>query len=338
MNDTKVLFIWKARSELQDHLRKGLESEGHITLVFPEEIEESQLLKHAPKADILVGWRPSKVLLDAAEQMKLFINPGAGVQHHIETFQEINKTRTVTLVNGHGNAYFTAQHGVALLLALANKVIPHHNWMVKGLWRRGDDYGSSTPLRGRKIGLLGYGAVNSKVHKLLSGFDVEFSILKRGWEGNEVLPTSATRYTPSQLHDFLHEVNTLIVAVPLTSKTRGMLALKELESLGADSLLVTTARGDVINEESLYTALSKRMIAGAAIDVWYEYKPEPDEEGRLYPFHYPFQELDNVILSPHRGMSPFADLERWNEVVENIRRFSMKRTDLLNIVDLDREY
>ncbi len=108
--------------------------------------------------------------------------------------------------------------------------------------------------------------------------------------------------------------------------------------LGPESLLVTIARGDVIDEDGLFTALSEKMIAGAAIDVWYEYKPEPDEVGRMYPFHYPFHELDNVILSPHRGMSPFADLERWNEVVENIKRFGMGRTDLLNIVDLDREY
>ncbi len=338
MNDTNVLFIWKARNELQEYLKKKLESEDHVTLVFPDEIDESQLLKLAPSADILVGWRPSKALLDAAEQMRLFINPGAGVQHHIDAFREINKTRTVTLVNGHGNSYFTAQHGVALLLALANKVIPHHNWMVEGLWRRGDDHASSTPLRNRRIGLLGYGAVNSAVHRLLSGFEVEFLILKRTWEGNEFLPTPATRYTPSKLHDFLHEVDILIVAVPLTSKTKGLLALEELQALGPESLLVTIARGDVIDEASLFTALSEKMISGAAIDVWYQYKPEPDEDGRLYPFHHPFHELDNVILSPHRGMSPFADLDRWNEVVENIKRFGMGRSDFLNIVDLGREY
>ncbi|MFQ5833108.1 MAG: NAD(P)-dependent oxidoreductase [Candidatus Thorarchaeota archaeon] len=334
MNDTNVLFIWKARNELQDYLKKGLESEYHVTLVFPDEIEESRLLELAPNADILLGWKPSKALLDAAEQMRLFINPGAGVQHHIDAFREINKTRTVTLVNGHGNSYFTAQHGVALLLALTNKVIPHHNWTVEGLWRRGDDHASSTPLRNRRIGFLGYGAVNSTVHRLLSGFDVEFSILKRTWEGNESLTTPATRYTTSQLHGFLHEVNILIVAVPLTSKTKGMLGPKELQMLGPEGLLVTIARGDVIDESSLFTALNEKMIAGAAIDVWYEYKPEPDEAGRLYPFH----ELENVILSPHRGMSPFADLERWNEVVENIKRFGMGRTDFLNVVDLDREY
>jgi len=80
------------------------------------------------------------------------------------------------------------------------------------------------------------------------------------------------------------------------------------------------------------------MIAGAAIDVWYNYKPEMDDLGRKYPFSFPFHKLDNTILSPHRAASPFSDLQRWDEVVENIKRVSSKRTDFLNIVELDREY
>ncbi|MFX1264940.1 MAG: NAD(P)-dependent oxidoreductase [Promethearchaeota archaeon] len=338
MRNTNVLFIWEVPNELRKFLEKGVEGIENIKLVFSEEVEESTLLGIAPHADILVGWRPSRKLLDAAERMQLFINPGAGVQHHIETFREINETRQVTLVNGHGNSYFTAQHAVALLLSLTNKIIPHHGWMREGRWRRGDDHAKSMPLRNRRIGLLGYGAVNSKVHGFLSGFDVEFSILKRSWTGDETIPTPATRYTPSELQEFLHEIDILIAVVPLTNETKGMLGLEELKKLGHEGLLVTLARGDVIDEEDLYTALKDGLIAGAAIDVWYDYKPEPDEEGRLYPFHYPFNELDNVILSPHRAASPFSDLERWNEVIENIKRFADEQTDFMNVVDLERGY
>lgn len=338
VRETNVLFIWEVRDELREFVEKGLEGIEHVKLIFPEDADESTLLGIAHFADILVGWRPSRELLDGAERLELFINPGAGVQHHIDTFREINETRKVTLVNGHGNSYFTAQHAVALLLSLTNKIIPHHQWMLEGHWRRGDDHAQSMPLRGRKVGLLGYGAVNSKVHEFLSGFDVEFSIVKRSWTGDEVLPTPAAKYTQSELKDFLREIDTLIAVVPLTRETEGMLGLDELEELGPDGLLVTLARGDVIDEKGLYTALKDGLIAGAAIDVWYDYKPEPDEEGRLYPFHYPFNELDNVIMSPHRAASPFSDLERWNEVIENIKRFAEGRTDFLNIVDLERGY
>jgi phosphoglycerate dehydrogenase-like enzyme len=270
--------------------------------------------------------------------MKLFINPGVGVQHHIENFRELNRTRDVTLVNGHGNTYFTAQHAVALLLAVTNKIIPHHNWMVEGLWRRGDDYAKSTPLRYRKIGLLGYGAVNKKVHKFLSGFDVEFLVLKRTWNGEDELPTPVKQYLPKDLDSFLKETDILIVAVPQTEETVDMIGERELKLLGSESYLINIARGVVVNEEALYNALSKKVIVGAGIDVWYEYRPEPDVDNRKYPTNFPFHELDNIVMSPHRGASPMDDLERWDEVVENLTRFANGRTDFINVVDLDRSY
>ena len=91
-------------------------------------------------------------------------------------------------------------------------------------------------------------------------------------------------------------------------------------------------------KESLYKALCQNKLLGAAIDVWYQYSPEEDENGAKFPFHYPFNTLDNIILSPHRAASPFSDLKRWNEVIENIKRFNQGRNDFLNVVELDREY
>jgi phosphoglycerate dehydrogenase-like enzyme len=339
MEETTVLFIWKPREELEQYLRKGLESVKKLKLIFPEDATEEEFLKHAPNANIVVGWRPTREFLNAAQNLHLFINPGVGVQHHLEPFREIAKTRDVVLVNGHGNTYFTAQHAVALLLALTNKVVPHHNWMAEGLWRRGDDYGKSKPMRYRNIGLLGYGAVNQKVHRFLSGFNVNFFICRNSWEGkSDILPTPAKKYEVDQLSDFLKEIDTLIVAVPQTPGTMDLIGKKELELLGNDGLIVNIGRGPVVNEEALFEALSNGTIAGAAIDVWYEYRPEPDVDCRKFPFHYPFHELDNVVLSPHRGASPMDDLERWDEVIENITRFAQGRKDLLNKVDLNRGY
>ena len=338
MKNIRVLFIWDVRKELKEYLREGLHDLKGVDLHFPDDPTEEFLLENASDADIVVGWRPAREFLHAATRMRLFINPGAGVQHHLKSFRELNKTRKVTLVNGHGNSYFTAQHTVALLLSLTNKVIPHHSWMKEGNWRTGDKDASSIPLRYRKIGLLGYGAVNSKVHQFLSGFNVSFSILKRSWTSEEKLPTEVEKYVPDQLNDFLDAVDTLIVAIPQTSETIGLLQFEHLERLGENGLLINMARGIVIDEESLYRALNEGVIAGAAIDVWYEYRPKPNDEGQKFPYSYPFHELDNVVFSPHRGASPFSDLERWHEVVENIRRFAQGRTDFLNMVDLERGY
>ena len=339
MAPTKVLFIWDVREELREYLESGLDGVSGVSLVFPDDTSKDRLLELAPDADVVVGWRPAREFLDNAHALKLFINPGVGVQHHIPVFRELSATRNITLVNGHGNTYFTAQHAVALLLALTNKIIPHHNWMTEGLWRRGDSHAKSVPLRHRRIGLLGYGAVNSKVHRFLSGFNIEFSICKRSWTDSSLpVPTPATRYESSELHQFLDEVDTLIVAVPQTDDTEGMVGANELQMLGTSGLVVNVARGEVIVEKDLYEALSLGIIAGAAIDVWYDYRPEQDEAGRKFPFKYPFHELENVVLSPHRGASPMDDLERWNEVIENIKRIAQGRTDFLNTVDLELGY
>ena len=319
-------------------MRDGLAKVKNLNLIFLDDTSEESLLKHAPDAQIVIGWRPTREFLDTALNMQLFINPGVGVQHHIDTFREITQNRNITLINGHGNTYFTAQHAVALLLAATNKVIPHHNWMVEGQWRRGDSHAKSQPLRERKIGLLGYGAVNQKVHKFLSGFDLEFLILKRTWNGDENFPTPVKQFLPKDLNNFLKETDMLMIAVPQTEKTIGMIGEKELKLLGPESFLVNIARGIVVDEEALYNALHQKIIAGAGIDVWYEYRPEPDVDLRKYPSKFPFHELDNVVLSPHRGASPMDDLKRWDEVIENITRFAEGREDFINVVELDRAY
>lgn len=338
--EINVLCIFDVREELRDYLTIGLKDYPQVKLIFPENTEPETYLKLAPKAQIIIGWRPTEELLNTAKNLSLFINPGVGVQHLTDLFRKVSQNRQITLVNGHGNTYFTAQHAIALLLSLTNKIIPHHNWMTQGQWRKGDADAKSTPLRKREIGLLGYGAINTKVHRFLAGFDVNFHILKRDWSRKRVdeFPTKVSTYKIDELEQFLTQVDILFVAVPLTKQTKDLIGKKELEFLGSNSFLVTVARGEVIDEESLYNALKNKTIAGAAIDVWYDYRPEPDEQGRKFPSKYPFFKLDNVVLSPHRGASPMSDLRRWNEVIDNISRFARGETDFLNVVDLENEY
>ncbi len=137
---------------------------------------------------------------------------------------------------------------------------------------------------------------------------------------------------------FLDIVDTLLVAIPLTSESEGLLGVTELKRLGPDGVVVNVSRGAVIDQAALYQVLHQNLIAGAAIDVWYTYQPEQDKKGRKFPYEQPFHTLDNIVLSPHRAASPFDDLDRWNVVIENIRRFARGRTDFLNVVDVTRGY
>ncbi|NHJ25640.1 MAG: hypothetical protein EAX89_13735 [Candidatus Lokiarchaeota archaeon] len=342
-NNTKkpieVYFIDKIPLNVQNYLINNLSHLENVKLNFIDKVQEEYILENISEAHIIIGWRPTLKMLEKADNLKLVINPGAGIRHLLDTFREINKKRKINLVNGHGNSYFVAQHAVALLLSLMNKIIPHHEWMKEGKWRTGDKEGASIPLRFRKVGLFGYGAINQKVHQMLAGFEVEFSILRKHWDKQtQELITPAKKYQFWQFHDFLKEIDILIIAVPATTITEGIIQQKELELLGPNALIVNVARGEIINEANLYNSLKENVIAGAAIDVWYNYDPQNNENGKKYPYSFPFHKLDNIILSPHRGYSPFSDLLRWNEVIENISRMSQGRNDFVNLVSLEDEY
>ena len=353
---TTVLFLFEPRPELRDYLQAGLADRPDVRLVFPREVTPEALLAWAPEAEVMVGWRPTRQLLEAAPRLRLFINPGVGVQHLLPLFRELEAERSganrigeaglpgaevgiPVLANGHGNTDFVAQHVVALLLALTNRILPHHAWMADGQWRKGDADAASIPLRDRHIGLLGYGAIGSKVHRLLAGFGARFAILRRDPSRTDgSLPTAAEVFGPEALPRFLDAVDILIVALPQTDATTGLIGARELERLAPGGLLVNVARGPVVDEDALFDALAGGRLAGAALDVWYDYRPEADATGRRYPSHRPFHTLPNVILSPHRAASPLDDLPRWAEVIDNIRRVAEGRSDLRNVVDLGRGY
>jgi phosphoglycerate dehydrogenase-like enzyme len=340
LNDNFLIcFISTIPKEIREYLIKNLNSIKNIQLLFRNDISDDELLNILPLADVLIGWRPSEEILSKAIKLKLFINLGAGIHHLLQLFSDLNKKRNVILINGHGNSYFVAQHVVALLLTLMNKIIPHHEWMRQGNWRTGDDEAASIPLRFKKVGLLGYGAINQRVHRFLSGFDVEFCVLRKHWEKQKLpLPKKVKRYEFSQLNQFLKDIDILIIAVPVTSLTKKMIGQNELDFLGPNGLIINVSRGEIVDEESLFNALKENRIQGAAIDVWYNYSPESNKEGKKFPFNFPFHKLNNVILSPHRGYSPFNDLLRWNEVIENISRLANGRQDFINIVNLEEEY
>lgn len=339
LQDLHVCFISEIPENVKAYLIDGLKDLPNLKVKFPKNRSKENLFTLVKDAQVLIGWRPILELLEHAKNMRVFINPGAGIHHLLKDFREINKKRKVTLINGHGNSYFVAQHTVALLLSLMNRIIPHHEWMRQGIWRTGDGDAASIPLRFKNVGLLGYGAINKKVHKMLSGFTVNFSVLRRDWSKKEnSIPTKVKQYNFEQLHEFLQNIDILIIAIPVTKLTNNMIGKEELKILGPKGILVNVSRGDIVNQEALYNALKNKTIFGAAIDVWYDYHPESDEQGKKFPYKFPFHQLKNIILSPHRGYSPFSDLLRWNEVIENIKRLTQMRTDLLNVIDLEEGY
>ena len=292
-------------------------------------------MSHAAEADVLVGWRPTQDLLVAAEDARYFLTPATGVNATVETFRSANaiRRRPIVLVNSHGNAEATAQHAVALLLSLLNGIVPHHNAMAAGRWRTSDALWRSVPLRGATVGLAGFGAINRRVMALLAGFRPVFVALRRRPEPIEGV---AAVFGPAHVNEFLRRSDMAILALPLTAETEGLIGSEQMAALGPDGFLVNVGRGATVREAALYEALRHGQIAGAALDVWYDYAPESSPDGRRYPSRHPFHELDNVVLSPHRGASSDS-LDRWDDLIEAVRQIDAGR-EPANVVDLNVGY
>lgn len=326
-----VLFLHNADEETRNYIQSRVLPE--VQCVFPDEASEEQMLKMARQAEVMVGWRPEEAMLAEAKNLRLFMNPGVGVQHLIPLFR---RYKEVTLANCHGNTPLVAQHALALTLSLTNQIVRHHQFMEQGRWRTGDREGASIPLRHLQLGLLGMGAIARHFLQYVQGFHLQSIGCRRNVQ-QESSEQVTQIYPPEKLHDFLAATDLLLISLPLTTETEGLLGTEELKLLGEQGLLVNVGRGPVVKEEALYMALKEKTIAGAGLDVWYDYSPTPDGQGREYPYSFPFHELDNVVLSPHRAASPMNDLPRWDEIIENINR-TVRGEEWINVIDLEREY
>jgi phosphoglycerate dehydrogenase-like enzyme len=322
----KAVFLWAVPPPLRDVFSRGLPA---WELVFPDSGFDAPAL--VEDAHAVVGWRITEAQLAAAPRLRLFQTPAAGPEWHVPLFR---KFPHIPACNSHGNARTVAESAVALLLAQAKQIPFHDRAMRAGEWRLWKDDRPSRLLEGRRAGLVGLGAINRRVAEILRAFGMTVAAVKRDPSPE---PGLAAVAGPDGLRALFSESDAILVAAPLTPETRGMIGADVLQGARPGAILVNVARGELVGEDALWEALTSGPLGGAALDVWYEYAPQPDAEGRKFPYRRPFHTLPNVTLSPHRAASPLDDAGRWEDIVENLRRVERGEPPL-NRIDLDRGY
>ena len=325
-----IVFIWPPTDELQAYFHSELDDLADLQFVDSRDQAESESM--AQDADIIVGWAVRESLLEKAVKARLVIIPAIGVDRHVPILQ---KFPHIVSLNSRGNAVPTAQHAVALLLAVTNHVLHFDARMRTGQWRAFDDDPASVLLENVPVGLLGTGTVGKEILKRLSGFGCQLSCCSRRGHALSEFPNIPV-FPVDKLHPFLESIQVLLIAVPSTPQTTGLIGPDEIDCLPATGILVNVARGSVVDEKALFEALRDQRLMAAGIDVWYNYQPE-SVDGKRFPYTYPFHELPNIVLSPHRGGSPLKRPDRYIDVVDNIRRF-IRGEPLTNRIDLNRGY
>ncbi len=172
-------------------------------------------------------------------------------------------------------------------------------------------------VRGRTVGILGYGHIGEAVARRARAFDMRVIGIRRArvpcppeldWLG-----------TPERLDDLLAESDFLVVACDLNAETRGLLDAARLARMKPTAVVINVARGQVIDEQALFDALSEGRIGGAVLDVWWNYNAPGKPE--VWPSNLPFHELDNVICSPHKSAWSEEMIERrWDFIARNLER------------------
>jgi phosphoglycerate dehydrogenase-like enzyme len=252
---------------------------------------EALLTAHAPVTDDLLGLAP---------RLRLVAKPGAGVDN-IDV--EAARRRGVMVTNVPGaRGRAVAEHALFLLLSLARKA-----WMADDpAWRDA----LAVQLGGKTLGVVGLGEIGSLVARFGHGLGMTVVAYSRTPDPARV-PDVPVRFVA--IDDLLREADAVVLCVPLTDATRGLVDRAAMASMRDGAFLVNVARGPVVVTDDLVDALRSGRLGGAGLDVT---DPEP-----LPPDH-PLRSIPNVMLSPHNAgrtvESQAAALERMRANVRSV--------------------
>ncbi len=290
-----------------------------------------------PDYQILIWGRPQEEFITAAERLKYVIVPYAGISS--VTIGLIRKYPHLSLHNLHHNALPTAEMAFSLLLTAAKSIVPAHNRLQKGDWTPRYEGLSNRLIAGKNVLIIGYGHVGRFLAEMCLGMKTTISATRYSCQ-KEYYENEVKIHPAAELDLLLPQAEILLLTLPLTAETENILNRQSLELLPEGAMLVNIGRGALIEEEALYDLLRSQRIAAAGLDVWYNYPITVEDRKHTFPGNFPFHELDNIVLSPHRG-GAFAnydtELLRVQHLAKMLNDF-IKTKKMINKVDIDRGY
>ncbi|MBI2677835.1 MAG: D-2-hydroxyacid dehydrogenase [Candidatus Koribacter versatilis] len=288
-----------------------------------------------PAADILIGWSLKPEQLALAHRLRWIYSPAAAV--HALLSPELAATNIVVTNASAVHGPVVAEHALALMLALAKRIpqIVHYQdqraWAQQSLW---DQAPRPRELSGATLALIGYGAIGSTAAQLALAFGMDVLVVREHPEpatrSSQLAPhNSIQQFGDAQLDAVLARADFVLLAAPLTPKTRHMINAERLARMKPGAYLINVARGPLIDDAALIAALRENRIAGAALDV-FEREPLAADS--------PYWQLPNVLITPHSAALTERLWERHYALfTENLRRF-LAGQPLTGVVDKSAGY
>jgi D-3-phosphoglycerate dehydrogenase len=247
-----------------------------------------QALGDADGIVIRSGTQLTAEVLEGQSRLKAIVRAGVGVDN-IDVAAATRRGIVVMNTPG-GNTVSTAEHTIALLLALARNVAQADVSLKSGKWERTKFTG--TQLEGKTLGVIGLGRVGLAVAKRAQGFGLTVLGFDPFLSADKALAHGVT--SVARLHDLWGRCDFITLHTPMTAETRKLIGARELALMKPTVRIINCARGGLIDEKALLEALDAGKVAGAAIDVFDTEPPPADHPLVRHPL---------VLVTPHLGAS-----------------------------------
>jgi phosphoglycerate dehydrogenase-like enzyme len=282
-------------------------------VIFLSDLPEGDQANELAQADVLISWSLKRELVrlgyKAVSRARMVQLLSAGADH--VPFHELPSSLTIAS-NAGAYAEPMAEHVLAMILAIEKNFIDRYDKLKNGVF---DQSNPNRMLRGSTCAILGFGGIGKATARLMRCFGVKIHAINTTGKTDEPVEFIGTL---KDLEHVLRIAEIIVIALPLTKATRGLIGTQELAWVKDDAILVNVARGQIVDEAALYEKLKTQPHFTAAIDAWWV---EPLIHGEFRTDH-PFLELPNVLGSPHNsGIAKGSFIEATLHAAQNVRRF-----------------
>lgn len=309
------------------NFRQGFEAlvaPEHDILDLSDGLDQPGEREHFESAEVVIGVQLNEQM-PRPLKARLFHAPAAGT----DAINVGLLPAHCTLANCFGHENAIAEYVIAALLmrhvplARADQDLRQQRWT----YFAGRPTALRTELDEQTLGLLGFGHIAQTVAQRARAMGMRVHVANRSPVTHALVERS---WGLDELPAFMGSCDAVLVSLPLTANTQGLVDASAIAAMRPDALLLNVGRGPVIDEQALYEALKNRRIGGAVIDTWYQYPTATQPE--CTPSRFDFAALDNVLMTPHMsGWTAGTVRRRQETLADNIARLS-RGEPLLNVL------
>ena len=288
------------------------------TLSYTDGMPEDERAEVLRQAEVLIGLRLQREVpagaLQSAPGLQFIQMLSAG----LDTV-DFDVIAPDIMVAGNVGAYAhpIAEHVMAMVLCLAKRLPQENAALARGEWTRaeGDRAAATATLDGAVCAILGYGGIGRATARLMRAFGARIHAINSSGHTDDPVEFCGTL---DDLDRVLAAADVLVIGIPLTAGTRGLIGARELGLMKDSAILINVARGAIVDERALYEHLRATPGFSAGIDAWWD---EP-RGGAPFRTNYPFFELPNLLGSPHNsGDVPGIMYYAARQAAANVRRY-----------------